>query len=132
MKTPIYITGITIDGKPCLGGIFKTTDTYGFPLPMSMTEAESRGAVVSWPTFIKDAMRAGWSFEKAQKEIAAAFRENGRNVPKSLYKLTPSRCEGFGNPLDVEHVPALLKKGREVLLWMEQIKQQATARKDIS
>lgn len=112
MKTPIYVTGMTIDGKPCLGGIFKLTDTYGFPLPMSMTEAEKRGAVVSWPTFVKDAMRAGWPFEKAQKEIAAAFRENGRPVPDALYKLTPSRCEGFGEPLAIEEVPGLLKKGQ--------------------
>lgn len=107
MKTPIYITGIAIDGKPCYGGVFKMGDTYGFPLEDSILAAESHGAVVSWPTFIKDAMKAGWTFEKVTQRIASAFRELGRPVPDALSKLTPPQCEGFGEILHVDDIPRL-------------------------
>ena len=107
MKTPIYVTGMTIDRKPCYGGIFKMGDAFGFPLEDSILALESHGAVVSWPTFVKDAMRAGWTFEKATQRIASAFRELGRHVPPALHKMTPAGCDGFGEVFDANDVPRL-------------------------
>lgn len=107
MKTPIYITGMTIDRKPCYGGIFKMADTYGLPVEDCILAAESHDAVVSWPTFVKDAMRAGWTFEKTIRRIASAFRGIGRPVPDALHKMTPAGCDGFGEVLDAKDVPRL-------------------------
>ena len=79
--SPITVVGITTDGKECLGGIFEMAATYGFPLPASMVEAERMGAVISWETYMKDALKAGWPIDRAFKAIRAAFRETGTPVP---------------------------------------------------
>ena len=44
---------------------FKYVDTHGLPLSLVMTETNKRGIPTDLRQFIKDAVNAGWSHEKA-------------------------------------------------------------------
>lgn len=48
-----------------LGGAFRLLDTHGIPLGVSISNAEKRGYRVALDEFVKDAVNAGWEFDKA-------------------------------------------------------------------
>ena len=54
---------------------FKMLDTFGFPLVMCMDECEKKGFRVALDTFVFDAIKAGWSFEKAIAVVTEAVTE---------------------------------------------------------
>lgn len=53
-------SGITIDGKPVLSGVFDLVGTVGLPLDIVICELIDRGAVIDMMDFIRDARRDGW------------------------------------------------------------------------
>jgi len=66
VKSCLTLAGLTIDSRLCISGVFKLQDTYGIPLPITLTVLAQRGLVVSWVDYWDDAMRAGWSEERAR------------------------------------------------------------------
>ena len=53
--TPLYMTGITPDGSPLIGGIYTLKDQSGFPLDMSYEEVRRMGACPDWAECLADA-----------------------------------------------------------------------------
>lgn len=55
MTTPLYITGITPDGKFLLGGVFRMKDQMGFPLDMSYEICKEKGMEIDYCELFCDA-----------------------------------------------------------------------------
>ena len=54
---------------------FKYLDTHGLPLAIQMDFVEARGLRVALDSFIFDAIRAGWKWEKAIGTVRDALEE---------------------------------------------------------
>jgi hypothetical protein len=54
LQSPIYVTGISTDGKLLLGGIFRMQDTVGFPIDASFEECRQRGYAIDWLEALAD------------------------------------------------------------------------------
>jgi alanyl-tRNA synthetase len=62
---------------------FGLSDSHGLPLAMQMDYVESKGMRVALDVFVRDAVNAGWSFEKAIRVCEAALIEkHGPKVGK--------------------------------------------------
>jgi hypothetical protein len=48
LQSPIYVTGVSTDGKFLLGGIFKMQDQIGFPIDASFEECRNNGCQIDW------------------------------------------------------------------------------------
>lgn len=48
MKSPLYITGVTPDGRLLMGGVFRMQDEHGFPVDASHEECRMKGFAVDW------------------------------------------------------------------------------------
>lgn len=79
---------------------FRLLDTFGLPLLMQMDECESRGIRVALDLFVRDAVLAGWTFEKAMVSVREALvdkhgRETGEFQARRLERLMKSRAEEY-------------------------------------
>ena len=54
-ETVIYPTGITLEGKPLIGGIWRMWSQEGFPIESSWMECNARGWKVDWCEAMVDA-----------------------------------------------------------------------------
>lgn len=75
-KAPVLV-GYTVSGKPVMAGLFKFQDTYGFPLCFSIIECQKRGIVPCLPSFVADAVLAGWRPDRAIVKAREGFRDAG-------------------------------------------------------
>ena len=50
-------------------------DTHGLPLVEQMDACEAKGMRVALDTFVYDALRAGWAFDKAMAVVQEALTE---------------------------------------------------------
>lgn len=73
-KNPITLVGITVTGKPIIGGLFKMHDTIGFPLSLSFAQCYHHGWTPSVPCFAADATIAGWDSPKIERTLEEALR----------------------------------------------------------
>lgn len=71
------ILGITVEGKPVLGGSFQMADTLGVPLWYSLDEAQKRGCVISFPHYFASAIEHGWTDDQVFKAIHEALVDRG-------------------------------------------------------
>lgn len=72
-KSAVEQVGVTEDGRPVFGGVFKMQDTYGLPLLLiwkMLADYESQ-SVIAWDCYCYDALAHGWTTEK----IFAGIRE---------------------------------------------------------
>ena len=76
-NSPLYVAGLTVDGVPVLAGLFKMHDQQGFPLEASVGECIARGCAPGFGDFALEARRAGWDWDKIERSITSAIRENG-------------------------------------------------------
>lgn len=60
---------------PGFHNAFYFVDTYGLPLVFQMDVAERRGLQVALDSFVRDAVLAGWKFEKAIAACREALTE---------------------------------------------------------
>lgn len=59
-------------GKRYVTNLFKLHDTFGFPLAASLDECRNHQLIPCLDQFVCDAIKSGWSREKAQKLVAEA------------------------------------------------------------
>ena len=71
-KEKAEVVGVSEDGRQAVGGIFKIMDTHGLPLEEIMHEFDKKGLMVAFDYFIRDALKAGWSSEKALAVVEKA------------------------------------------------------------
>ena len=75
---------------------FMYVDTYGLPLSMCMDECEKQGARVAADSFVYDAVRAGWSFDKAIAVVVEAWSEKyGAARANSLKQPLVDGCKKY-------------------------------------
>lgn len=49
--------------------IFKLHDTYGVPIEIIAEQADIEGLAIDWKIWMKEAISAGWKYEKISKTI---------------------------------------------------------------
>lgn len=60
MKPPAFPQlGVTVDGKPVVGGLFRAYATHGIPLDVMLFGLRERGALPCWQTFYREAVDSG-------------------------------------------------------------------------
>lgn len=72
-KNPIVQVGVTLTGKPILAGLFKMHDTLGFALTDAMWAAKEKRFTPSIPSFVADAVLAGWPVHRVAKQVRQAL-----------------------------------------------------------
>lgn len=73
---------------------FMYVDTYGLPLSICMDECEKQGACVAADSFVYDAIKAGWKFEKAIAVVVEAWAEKyGITTARRLEPLLVNGCK---------------------------------------
>ena len=77
MKSPLRIVGITAEGKMVIAGVFAMHDTFGFLLADSLMAAKTRGYEISLPSFVADAIVAGWKKNRAIQKVKEALNDIG-------------------------------------------------------
>ena len=48
LTAPLYVTGVSDDGRLLLGGIFRMHDEHGYPVDCCFEEAKLRGYDIDW------------------------------------------------------------------------------------
>jgi len=62
-------------GRVYVSGLFRLHDEVGFPLPCAIDECRKRGEVPCLAQFKADAIRAGWTADRADRVIAEALAD---------------------------------------------------------
>lgn len=55
--SPLYVTGVTPEGQPLVGGVYRMKDEFGFPIDLSVLVLREKGANVDWLELLADAGR---------------------------------------------------------------------------
>ena len=85
-KRTLLPVGWTVTGKTIVGGLFKMADTYGFPLSESIIELRKRGCVPDLLGYVADAVLAGWTDEKAVKDVLHELQFTGDFNPPEEFE----------------------------------------------
>lgn len=66
------LTVYEFNGQRLAGGLFKMYDERGFPLWASLEQCRKHNLIPCLKEFVCDAMKAGWTREKAERMIEEA------------------------------------------------------------
>jgi hypothetical protein len=110
-KNPLQQVGWNSHGGPIFAGLFKMHDTVGFSLADSIAECRRHGCTPSLPSFVADAVLAGWPAERAIDKVienrhdAEQSRADDGLVRRGL-QIVADRAEQFSTGALVERFAA--------------------------
>lgn len=71
--TLLALAGRTVDGRAVVSGVYRVHETSGVPLDVILESVRERGMLVDWQSFVREAVAAGMSRERAISKLEAAI-----------------------------------------------------------
>jgi alanyl-tRNA synthetase len=69
-------TGLTLDGKPVLSGVYQFHETHGLPLDIIFSLFEERNWVPDWIDFYNSALKAGMKHKRILSKLSEALTDS--------------------------------------------------------
>jgi hypothetical protein len=73
-----YLTqsGVTLDSKPIISGIYQTFETHGIPLEIILSILKDKDAIPNWIDLYKDCRLAGIKHDRVLSRLEEAINDS--------------------------------------------------------